>query len=375
MRKWIVLLLVASLLAGCTREEAPAASTTPQATLENIFTNPPTTTQPAPSDFPEATASGSRVDPGNLGSSSFGILKNDLNYSDELGKYILYEGGELHIHLKYSFDGTIANEGVGAMLLLDGIPQPYKTADSEEYAYIHTFYPPTERGGIILSEVIFAPITGKAGDTLSLTAFTVMEPDYCVTSSAAIPFRLTHGFMLFEAPVIMEAEPPVCPVPAVTERITSITVSQAELTSSDIRGWSAENLATRESFSYGFPQTQGNQNIYQMGQDATLNIHTEIFSPGFVEWSLVVYVDNQPVSVLTENGIRFCVPNGNKVVIDLALTMAGTDGEMPLYIALVNRNAHAPEVQLTNCHTNVTESYFLLEAEDYDTWMALRGQG
>ncbi len=370
MRKWIVLLLVASLLTGCAREEVPAASATPQATLENIFTNPPTT-----SNFPEATTSGSRVDPGNLGGSSFGMLKNDLNYSDESGKYILYEGGALHIHFKYSFDGTIANEGVGAMLLLDGIPQPYKTAGSEEYAYIHTFYPPTDKGGIILAEVIFAPITGKAGDTLNLTAFTVMEPDYCVTSSAAIPFRLTHGFMLFEAPVIMEADPPVCPVPAVTERITSLTVSKAGLTSRDTRGWSAEDLASKSSFSYSFSASPSGQNIYQMDSEATLQIHAEVFSPGFLEWSLVVYVDNQPVSVLTEKDIRFSVPNGNKIVVDLALTMAGTDGEMPLYIALVNRNVHAPEVQLTNCRTNVTASYFLLEAEDFDTWMALRGQG
>ncbi len=373
MRKWIVLLFVAALLTGCAREEVPAASTTPQTTLENIFTVPQTT-QPAPSNIPENTASASKVNPGNLGNSSFGMLKNDLSYSNELGKYILYEGGELHIHLKYSFDGTIGNEGVGAMLLLDGIPQPYKTTDSDEYAYIHTFYPPTENGGIILAEVIFTPITGQAGDTLSLAAFTVMEPDYCVTSSAAIPFRLTHGSMLFEAPVIMEATPSPCPIPAIAERITSLTVSQAELTSSDTRGWSAEDLATKGSFAYGFPQKQRDNNIYQMDGNATLNIHAEVFSPGFVEWSLVVYVDNQPVSVLTENDIRFSVPSGNKIIVDMMLSMAGTDGEMPLYIALVNRNADAPEVQSTSCHTNVTESYFLLEAEDFDAWMALRGQ-
>lgn len=374
MKKMIPLLLCILLLAACDHSPGPAASTPPQAPLENIFTNPPTTPQETGPSAPGITTSGSRVDPQNIGSSSFGILRNDLSF-DAKGKYVLYEGGQLHIHLKFSFDGTIANEGVGVLVLLDGIPQPYKTADSEEYAYLHTFYPPTENGGEMVPEISFVPITGKAGDTLTLTFQCIYEPDFSPTWSVNTPSRYTNGAQFYETPLVMNADPPECPVPAVTERITSLTVTEEALSSKDTRGWTAEDLATKASFSYGFPTGQRSSYIFQKGEDATLDLHAEVFSPGFIHWRLVVYMDNQPVSVLTENDIGFSVPNGKKIVIDMALSMAGTDGEMPLYMILVNRSAHTPESWNTECHTETTLTHYLLEFEDLDAWMALRGAG
>ncbi len=374
MKKLLTVILFALLLTGCL-QSAPAATSLPASTLaENIFTTPATAEAPGFSDLDETPPKpASKVDPGNVGSSSFGMLKNDLNFSEELGKYIIYQGGELHLRLQFSFDGTVGNEGVGAMILLDGIPQPYKTADNQEYAYIHTFYPPFENGGYILAEVIFVPVCGKSGDRLNLSMFTVLEPDYSVTSTPSIPFRLTSSHMDFTATLIMQADPETGPLPAVTERILSLSISQQDLTSQDTQGWSAEDLQSKYSFLHGFPNPVPGGMVYQMGSEAMLNVHAEIFSPGFVEWSLVVYIDNKPVSVLKSNDIRFSVPAGKKIIIDMDLCMEGTDGEMPLYMALVVRNAHTPQLQLANCWMDVTRPYYLLSAGDFEEWARLAG--
>ncbi len=370
MKRSVMILLITLLLTGCAAAPVPSAPSilqepTTAPTVGNIFTTPPTTeppsTNPTASDPTEPTSP--VYD--NLGSFSFGFMDNDQNFDEELGRFILYQGGEMHLRFRYTFTGTIGNDGVGPVLLLDGIPQPYKTAESDEYAYVHTFYPPTKLGGLIVAELIFTPVTGKAGDKLNLSVFSLMQPDHSIIEEPTKPFRLTNSELASDAVFVMEATPGQCPLPEVTERVNALTVSTTDLTSTDTRGWSAEELQNDASFEIGFPKKQSfSYSIYNMGPDKQLHFHAEIFSPGFVQWALVVYIDNLPVTLLTENDIRFTVPAGQKVVVDMQLSMEGTDGEMPVYAALIPRNRHAPEVRRTNCDITLSNSYYLLAARD-----------
>ncbi len=370
MKKLLPILLCVLLLLGCTTPHTP--TTTPE-TVENIFTTPstvaPGTTVPTGTEATEPT----QPPYTNLGSMSFGLLRNDLYHSEEFGKYVVYQGGEMVLHLNFSIGGTIGNDGIGVLLLLDGIPQPYKTADSEEYAYLHTFYPPTDMGGLIVAEIRFVPVTGKAGDLLNLTLQSITQPDYRVTEEPGKPFRLSNGIM-YETAFALEADPGLCPLPEITERISSLSISKADLTSLDTRGWSAAELQSKASFTTGCPKDSYNGNIYGITAEETVHFHAEIFSPGYVAWRLVVYIDNQPVTVLTENDIAFTVPAGQKVLIDMELNVPDFGGEMNLYAILVPRNSCAPEVFDSDCRCAYTSKpYYLLAANSYKEWLELIG--
>ncbi len=302
----------------------------------------------------------------NLGTLSMGF--DDRSQLNEMGPYLVYEGGEMHIGFHFNIMGSIGNDGVGLMLILDGKPQPYRTAENEEYGYLHTFYPPTKSGGKISIELIFTPVTGVSGDNLVLQAFQLIEPDYDPAGENK-GFRVTNGSTCTDTQVIFNTDPPVCDRPDITERVVDLSVQQTDLTSSDISGWSAKELQTEYSFKHQIDSSESNNMIFNISRESKLQYHAEIFSPSIVEWSLILYIDNQPVSVLPRNEIHFHTPNGKKAVIDITLDMAGYEEGSPFYAVLVVRNTRDPLVwEGTTCHTEITATRFITCEENLAAW-------
>ncbi len=362
-----VLTVILSLLSGCTGNALP---TQPLETVENIFSAPITEHTGPPTSGGEDTTSPDMniTEPPmeNLGTLSMGF--DDRSQLNEMGPYLVYEGGEMHIGFHFNIMGSIGNDGVGLMLILDGKPQPYRTAENEEYGYLHTFYPPTKSGGKISIELIFTPVTGVSGDNLVLQAFQLIEPDYDPAGENK-GFRVTNGSTCTDTQVIFNTDPPVCDRPDITERVVDLSVQQTDLTSSDISGWSAKELQTEYSFKHQIDSSESNNMIFNISRESKLQYHAEIFSPSIVEWSLILYIDNQPVSVLPRNEIHFHTPNGKKAVIDITLDMAGYEEGSPFYAVLVVRNTRDPLVwEGTTCHTEITATRFITCEENLAAW-------
>ena len=84
-----------------------------------------------------------------------------------------YDGGEFRLDYQYSVIGKLNT--IGFLLFLDGRPQPYKVDDTTaDYEYCHLF----AAGEDQTFSFLFEPVTGSAGDLLTLTVVSITNPDF-----------------------------------------------------------------------------------------------------------------------------------------------------------------------------------------------------
>lgn len=353
MKKHIlVFMLLCFVSTGCMQNSSDSAQPTEpsQQAVENLFATPDT----------EETADATDPQTGYYGGISHGFA--DKSHNNENGLYHIYEGGELHIDYSISATGNLGDAGIGIMLILDGRPQPYKTTEDDEYSYLHTFYPNADEKMIV--ELILTPVAGEEGDTLELTAFHVLGPDY-YPNEQVIGLMQSIGAVWNSTQLVFQATPPVESTIPVTERVVNQTLQYVDLTSDDIQGWDSEELQSNYAFSFAPDHQTDETNIYGVSAENALTMRTEVFGTAAVDWSLILYFDHEPVSVLSENQLDFSTKNGQKTVIETTLELSDFDGESILYAVLFARNWRDPAVlNDTNCTTEITSTYYLTDVEN-----------
>lgn len=350
-----ILVSLCLILNGCTGQPTNNENTLPQ-NVEDPFTQagPSIDTEESPSEIKAQTSLGYS---GNI---SHGFA--DKSLTNENGLYHLYTSGELHIDYSISVSGNLGDAGIGILLVLDGKPQPYKTAENDEYRYVHTFYPYAEEKMTV--ELILIPVTGAAGDTLELTAFHILGPDY-YPNEQVLGMMQTNGSVWSSTQLVFQATPPAESQLPVTDRILSQTIAYTDLTSDDIKGWSSEDLNSECSFAISTDHDSDASNIYGVSHGKHLTVHTEVFGATSVEWSLILYVDHIPVSVLKDHQIDFSTQNGRKTIVETTIDMGDFDGESILYAILFARNwRDSVVINSTNCSTEIASTYYLTDAND-----------
>ncbi len=374
---FLALTLILTLLAGC-GGSGEAGENTTQATVADIFTAP-AQTQTSGDATESAESSDKEI---YLGSVSNGFALSTTAVSEQeqtypyadgeiplhTGRYATYTGGEMQIDYEITVIGALANDGIGLLLILDGIPQPYRTADQEEYTYLHTFYPPSESGGTINFEMFFTPVTGKAGDNLTLQTIRMFDPDY----DPAVAYKgLTSASYGSHCQFLMTADPPETEMPAVTERIAELSLEIQDLSSTNIAGWSAGKLQKNYSFNYSVKASAFSDMYFGVTDDTALQVHMEVFSPSVVQWALLLYIDFEPVSVQPENIIQFSTPSGQKAIIDITLDMTGYRENSSIFAVLLPRNGFDPALYNTNCTAAIlTYTNYISREENYEAWRA-----
>lgn len=271
----ILLIMAVVVLPACANTARDDTWPSEESTVENAFTiaTPETTENDEQSTAPQT---------GYSGGISHGFA--DRSLTNEKGLCHLYTGGELHIHYGITTTGNLGDAGIGILLILDGEPQPYKTAEDDEYRYVHTFCPGA--GEKMTVELILTPVTGKEGDTLELTAFHILNPDY-YPDEQVIGMMQTNGSVRSSTQLVFQATPPAVQPMEETERIKSQTITYTDLTSDDIDGWSSEDLNREYSFAFTTDHAADAANIYGVSPGENLLVHTEVFGATAVRWSLM----------------------------------------------------------------------------------------
>lgn len=349
------MLIAAFLLTACNETAVvPEDGTAAETAAENIFTVPQNTSEPI-----SETAAPKGTDFGSIGHGF-----SDKSLKNEKGVYQVYSGGELHIGYQITANGFVSENGIGLLLLLDGQPQPYRTAEDGETRYMHIFH--FDEGGRKDVELILTPVTGKAGDTLELTGFHVINPTY-YPSETVTGFMQTNGSAYSGTQLVFQADPPAAEPLPVTERVLAQSVETADLSSWEIEGATAQSLQTSTTFRYSADHPSSSGNLYGISSDGSLTLTGEIFGAPMVEWSLIVYVDHQPVTALPENRIAFHTENGKKTVVTMTLDMSDFDGEGIVYGVLCARNWRDPAVSnSTDSSTVITPTYYLTDAASHE---------
>ena len=354
MKKWIVIPIIVALcisliLGGCAPSIDPAEDATTEPTVADNFTEPTA----------EPTTNPTKPTGGRSGSLSMGF-ENTL--TDEKGHFYQYEGGEMHMPFSIRASGTCAEHNYGILLFVDGQIQPYKTPDNDNYSYMHTFNP--ERR--ILTELIFTPLTGDEGDVLEICFAGIYWPDYSYIEDGHKGMIITSGAMEGLTRLKMSATPNTVDCPGVTDRLLSWTVSQEPLTSKDTRGWTEQDFQEKMEFSFKVnPDVMKNRRsdmVWNISEDEPIKIRFEVWGNPYVHYGLVLFVDNEPVSVAPENLMFLTVEEGYKTIVEAEIDMTGFDGESVIYAALIPRNARSTDIHTMSWPT--MSNYFLLYEED-----------
>ena len=124
----IAMLIILVITTGCAHGQTESVPPT----VADLFISPETTKpQSGSMSLEDWQKNWPKIVGGSIGFT--GLQKEGREYG-----YYVYEGGELNAQILVRTQG-MKDMGVGVFVFLDGRPQPYRLAGSEEYAYMHTF--------------------------------------------------------------------------------------------------------------------------------------------------------------------------------------------------------------------------------------------
>ena len=356
--------------AGCADDSANTPTDGSMPTVENIFSRP--------EDYPSGTEDTAET-AGTAGSEKEFIEfeqprslmhgpTDDNMQKDAFGTYYVYEGGEMHLQYQILADG-LSTTGVGILLFLDGQPQPYKTASDGTCSYIHTFYPADKER--LLEELIFTPVTGEKGDELELYMVSIQFPDY-FPFDGIFAFPHTSGSTAAGTRLKFSAARPAAELPEINSRILSQNVYYEDLPYGDTAGWSDTDLMERveSNFTVNGHTAQDSNNLYGITAEAPVELNFELWGSPYVNYGLVFFVNNVPVSAAADDLLFLDVKNGQKTVVEAAVDISDFNGEGVVYGILVPRNYYTSEV-LTRAFVSESRTYYLCGADSYEQAMGL----
>ena len=352
-KTWIFLILLTLLLTACTPEKGPQ-ETTQSPTVENVFTQPSPTSEADTQDPEDSQALGSVII-GAVGHSE----------KDEKGTFYTYNGGEMVLPFRVEGSGSIVCSGIGILLFVDGLPQPYKT-EGTDYGFLHTFFPPDNEAYTV--DLVFTPVTGKAGDDLEVYAVSVLAPNYSYTSKDSQAFPYTGGSPSAGFRLKYQQTPPEETFPKESLWLSNVEIRKESLSFSEIGDWSEQEL--QENLEYHFFANNildtSAPYVYEVEGAQPIHLRYEVFGSPYVRYHLVFFVDNQPVASREGTPILVDVETGQKTVVEAQLDMTGFDTESVLYAVLVPQNYFSTPIR-TFAFATPSSPIFLLEGakEDY----------
>lgn len=371
IRNLLATLAVTLLLTSC----AVAPDTTgTRPTVEDLFVPPiqtvPTTdafdaTNPKPTGPTEPTAT-EPLKGGGMGWRILGIEKDENGYET-----LAYTGGEMSLPLHVEGHGIVKEYGIGILLFVDGKPQPYRTTENEEYKYVHSFtkdtYPVDKYGNITMdTALLFTPVAGKEGEYVRCYLVSILHPDFSPAEWGVLGstgHKLTSAYMTNGTYLRFEADPPQVDQLPVEDRLVSVDITNVETTHQEVSGWTSDDMLKliRHNIYVNDRDLAEGDFTWDVTEDTEITVRFEVWGSPYINYNLIVFVDNQPVSVSEEDIIEVFVESGKKTVITAKLDNFGFDGERHLYCVLVPLNKDEYRGQGIRAGLTVTRYTFLFD--------------
>ena len=274
-----LLALVIFIMTGCGREEDQDSQTYPPM-AENIFTSP----------VEADTSSGSA---GNMPIVGMGFgLMGDFVTDETNRRLYLYHGGEMNLGYWLEAEGY-SNIGLGYFLFVDGQPQAYKTESDGTERYMHILYPP--EGEKITGQFIFTPVSGEQGDTLEIYTMHIDYPAHSIDDPPGA--YQTFGAGSIGSRILLE-QPPLSTVQSdFGERALSYSITYKDLTESEIRGWSEEDLRSKLEYHFYVNGRKDFAELFSIADSEPLDCQFEMWGCPNGEFTLTIFLNHEPVYV------------------------------------------------------------------------------
>lgn len=308
----LILLLLALIFSGCDRTQ----------TEESIATSNPQIVKDVFSSIPEDT-------PGSDSQESAFVPFTHGFQSDCL----VYEGGEMTVPFHCS--GEIGAE-IGYLLILDGHPQPYKLSEDGEYRYMHTL---TIRKAVTTVNFIFDPVTGNNGEQLELCVINVADPEHRISLDGISPGKHLSASIPVIAQIDYQAETARTVTTTGLPYITKISSEYTDLSSADISSWTEEDLRRRSDYSITVNGTDKLSTFWGIAPSEPACIHLELWGNPAAEFSVLFYMDGEPLLLTDNTPILTQNELGKKLVLDVEIDIPDQT-ETVIYAVVLYRNAY-----------------------------------
>ena len=298
-RLLIALLAVFCLLTGCSANSKTAEQQ--PSDLDTLFDN-----QPADNE---------------VGSASFAM-------DDPIETVYPYNGQPLEIPFTICGAEAGTNTEIGVLLFVDGVAQPYKAvyADGAELseAYMQTFHLEYEQQENF--RMVFQPVTGKAGETVSVMAVTILKPSFVAEGENNPRYGFYHG----ESATIprhisfaVDAPPQAAAVPTADYNITELPKDVVDT----MAAWgSLEDLDTTAVLSL---VTEDGNVIRSDGKTAKVTLR--LYGGPEATFHITLFINHQPVRINNSDYLSVNTQKNKMAEATFQLDTAGLDKLNTIY--------------------------------------------
>jgi hypothetical protein len=279
--------------------------------IPDDLSQPSQTTQPNPFEEAEDEA-------GFLGMLTHQAASPAFSESNERLPFV-YDGGEFQLAYQYSVTGKL--DTIGFLLFLDGKPQPYKVDDTTaEYEYCHSFVAAEEQS----FSFIFEPVTGNAGDTLTLTVVSITNPDFQPDMKATSSYGWYHKTLdssvelefNTDPPAVHSGDWPVQEIFAQSEvREEKVTAQYVE-TELPKHGWGDVTMDTLDSGLYYTFSYDGDIVYDNLCISDPVTLRYTMCGTAGKRYSIAFFLDNQPVKIDESTSCSVTMSKGGVMEIE-----------------------------------------------------------
>lgn len=243
--------------------------------------------------------------------------------------YVTYEGGELKIDYKASSTGMFEC-GVGFMIFIDGVAQPYKTSEETEVKYMHTFHFQDN----IENEFsfYFVPTVGQKGDMLELCIASIYNPDYQPDMDESKGYGIFHDMLTNSYIIKYDASPAkIDSEVSDLDLISSLKIEELDVQDNRM----TENLEKDihiVSYINDADITNGN---YYIANEEKNNIKLEICGTNSTEYRVCFFVNHRMISGAWEEQLRIHVRPNKMTVLEAEMDISLLEGYDTFYAVIV----------------------------------------
>lgn len=208
-----------------------------------------------------------------------------------------YSGEALRIPFKLAGAMEGSPQEVGLLLFVDGIAQPYSAvfSDGTELAetYMQTF--PLEQGEENLFDLVFQPVTGKAGESLSIQAVTILRPSYLPEGAENPNYGFYHSANItIPLQIAFEKDAPEEGRKTAAESYEIVDIPKSVTNSDEIFG--LENGRDTNSYLSVIPAEDENGSVLY-SKDGAVTFRIRLYGGPEADQNITVFVNHQPVQV------------------------------------------------------------------------------
>lgn len=337
MKKFLSLILalaIALSLAAC------GGNSTADISFSDLSTE---TEDPLTDTSADTSAAENLFDTGSDELGSFGLGATDPP-RDENGKMLPFEYNGGTMEIEYEFDGSGIAANAGFLLFVDGIPQPWKLNGEGDVAYIHCME--SEGNNIPYSFTFsFTPVTGKAGDTLTLTVIGIINAQFQPDMVNTDRFGYYHNSLDSDMELHFNADPESGGEEGtVTEALSSVTVENVKMTANFEENqlhWNyGEDRTTDElleSSDYQFLTCNG-ETVYSnldVSGESQLTLTEQLCGIPGNTYRVTFYANHQPLSDGTNDYWEVTLKKGEVSTVEAVLDLSKVDDFTTIYAVAV----------------------------------------